>query len=74
MTVYAVRFEDVSETGEISQAAIARSASEPIDTADESHPPAAETVITADGESLGDVDVDGDLGGDDESSDETQAA
>jgi chromosome segregation protein len=65
-----VRFEDVSETGEISQAAIARSASEPVDTADESHPPAAETVITADGESLGDVEVDGD----DESSDETQAA
>src|SRR5690606_8495267 len=70
----AVRFEDVSETGEMSQAAIARSASEPIDTTDESHPPAAETVITADGEALGDVDVDGDLGGDDESSDETQAA
>ncbi|RIK81733.1 MAG: chromosome segregation protein SMC [Planctomycetota bacterium] len=50
-----VRFEDVSETGEISQAAIARSASEPVDNVDESYPPAAETVITAEGESLGDA-------------------
>jgi chromosome segregation protein len=59
-----VRFEDVSETGEISQAAISRSASEPVDNLEESYPPAAETMITADGESVGDA----------EANDETQAA
>ncbi len=69
-----VRFEDVSETGEISQAAIARSASEPEDVADDPHPPAAETVITAAGESVGEESPDDDSVGDDSSDDETQAA